>query len=74
MYWNEGSHQIPHFHAGYGEEEASVAFDGTILEGALPARSARLVREWAVLHQSELAHNWEMARTRQPLDHIEPLA
>ena len=33
MYWNEGGHQVPHFHAEYGEEHASVAFDGTILEG-----------------------------------------
>lgn len=74
MYWNEGGHQVPHFHAGHGEQQASVAFDGTILEGALPARSTRLVREWALLHQAELAHNWDLARGRQPLDRIEPLA
>lgn len=74
MYWNEGSHQVPHFHAQHGEEQATVAFDGTILEGTLPARSARLVREWALLHQAELAHNWALARARQPLDRIDPLA
>jgi hypothetical protein len=37
MYWNEGGHQVPHFHAEHGEQHASVAFDGTILEGTLPA-------------------------------------
>lgn len=74
MYWNERGHQIPHFHAAYGEQGASVAFNGAILEDALPARSARLVREWALLHQAELVHNWEMARTRKPLDRIDPLA
>lgn len=73
MYWNKAGHHVPHFHASYGETEASVAFDGTILEGELPARSARFVREWALLHHAELVHNWEMARTRQPLDRIDPL-
>lgn len=74
MYWNEGQHQVPHFHAEHGEDQASVAFDGTIVEGTLPTRSIRLVREWALLHQAELARNWDLARARQPLDRIEPLA
>jgi hypothetical protein len=74
MYWNEGAHQVPHFHARYGDDEASVTFAGAIIEGSLPARSARLVREWALLHQAELEHNWELARDRQPLDEIVPLA
>lgn len=74
MYWNEGIHQVPHFHAEYGEEQASVAFDGAILEGSLPARSARLVREWAFMHRAELERNWELARARQPLAPIDPLA
>lgn len=74
MYWNEGAHQVPHFHARYGDDEASVTFAGAIIEGSLPARSARLVREWALLHQAELEHNWELARDRQPLDEIDPLA
>ena len=74
MYWNEGIHQVPHFHAEHGEAVASVAFDGTILEGALPARSARFVREWALLHQDELVRNWDLARTRQPLERIAPLS
>jgi Domain of unknown function (DUF4160) len=30
MYWNEGAHQVPHFHARYGDAEASVAFDGRL--------------------------------------------
>jgi hypothetical protein len=49
-----GAHQVPHFHARYGDDEASVSFDGAIIEGSLPARSARFVREWALLHQAEL--------------------
>lgn len=74
MYWNGGIHQVPHFHAEYAEEQASVTFDGTILEGSLPTRSARLVREWALLHRGELERNWELARTRQALAPVDPLA
>ena len=74
MYWNEGSHQVPHFHARYGDDEASVAFDGTLIEGSLPARSTKFVHEWALLHQAELERNWDLARHRQPLDEIAPLS
>jgi hypothetical protein len=40
-------HPPPHFHAIYGEHEARVAIDSLqIIEGWLPSRAARLVREW----------------------------
>ena len=29
--------------------------------------------EWAVLHQTELSENWELARLQAPLYDIEPL-
>ena len=54
MYWDEADHQMPHFHAEYGEYMASIAFDGTILGGSLPPRALRFVRQWARLHQEEL--------------------
>ena len=74
MYFAEGSHQRPHFHAEYGEYIASVGFDGVIIEGTLPTRQARLVRDWAAMHQAELARNWELARDSQPLVRIAPLS
>jgi hypothetical protein len=36
MYWDEADHQMPHYHAEYGEYMASIAFDGKILGGSLP--------------------------------------
>ncbi len=33
MYWNEGVHERPHFHARYGEHQASVDLDGQIIVG-----------------------------------------
>jgi hypothetical protein len=44
-----------------------------VLEGDLPRRALRLVREWAELHQGELLENWQRARARQPLERIDPL-
>ncbi len=58
MYWDEADHQMPHFHAEYGESMASIAFDGTVLGGSLPSRALRFVRQWAQLHQEELIKNW----------------
>jgi hypothetical protein len=69
MYFND--HAPPHFHVIYAEHEASVRLaDLTILEGKLPSRASRLVREWAGLHTQELGANWEKARAGLALDTI----
>jgi hypothetical protein len=72
MYYND--HSPPHFHAKYGNDEATIRIDdGNIVEGALGARAKRLVEEWRIFHQPELLENWNLARSRQPLNKIEPL-
>lgn len=64
----------PHFHALYAGEEAQILIsDGTILAGSIPRRAANLVKEWAQLHEAELAANWERAQVPETLDEIEPL-
>ena len=73
MYWREYNHPVAHFHAEYGEHIASVAIDGTLLAGFLPARALRLVREWAALHEAELQANWERVAAHEPLVPIDPL-
>lgn len=73
MYWNEGTHERPHFHARYGEHQASVALDGEIIVGSLPITAQRLVREWVALHRDELAANWRRAAAGESLDRIAPL-
>lgn len=73
MYYRD--HSPPHFHAVYGEYEATVVIETLeVLSGYLPARALRLVVEWADVHGDELATNWKKARAREPLDSIEPLA
>ena len=72
MYYRE--HGIPHFHASYGGQRASVAIATLdLIAGSLPPRAERLVREWAEVHRNELEANWERARADEPLERIEPL-
>jgi hypothetical protein len=49
MFYSE--HGVPHFHAVYGEHEASIEIDGTTVHGALPPRVLRLVLEWRALYR-----------------------
>jgi hypothetical protein len=74
MYWRERDHPVPHFHASYAGQAASLSVDGEILGGSLPPRALRLVREWAGLHRDELLANWSRARDYEPLAPIDPLA
>ena len=75
MYHDEIHHRgRPHFHARYGEAEASVDIESlAVIAGELPPRAWRLVLEWAQAHQPELRTNWERARDHQPPFAIEPL-
>lgn len=66
MYYRD--HAPPHFHAIYGEFEATVSIEtGEVLDGRLPRRARSLVSEWAATHQDELQNIWELARDSQPL-------
>lgn len=51
-----------------------IEIDGLrVLNGSLPLRALRLVREWAETHHEELADNWELAQDLEPLVPIDPL-
>lgn len=70
-----GDHPPPHFHVRYGEHKARFAIaGGELLDGELPARAERMVREWALLHRDELEQNWRLCERRLPLEPVEPLA
>lgn len=71
MFYNE--HGPPHFHAVYGNNKITVEIESDVVRGEFPSASLRLVLEWARLHKRELAHDWELARNREPLLPIEPL-
>jgi hypothetical protein len=73
MYWNERDHPIPHFHAEYAGEGASISVRGGVLAGSLPPRALQLVEVWARLHRDELLDNWQRARKHKPVVLIDPL-
>lgn len=73
MYFRE--HGVPHFHAEYGDQRASISIETlSILEGNLPSRVYGLVVEWASLHRGELKENWTRVTRHQATVKIEPLA
>ena len=72
MYWDE--HVLPHFHAIYGEYQASIDVRTlTLMEGMLPRRAIQLVLDWAELHQAELLEDWDLCQDKQMPRPIEPL-
>lgn len=67
-------HNPPHFHAKYGEFNASFSIkDLQLIEGNLPSRVLSLVLEWAFLHRNELLDDWKLAEEKAPLKKIEGL-
>ena len=58
MYFRE--HGVAHFHAIYGEFNGVFEVGSlNMIEGDLPARAQRLVRDWAEQYKDELQRMWE---------------
>jgi len=58
MYFRE--HGIPHFHALYAEYNGVFEIDSLeMIEGDLPNRAQRMVKEWAELYKKDLLEMWE---------------
>jgi len=72
MFFND--HPPPHFHARYGEFEATIDISTLgVLEGRLPARALHLIQEWAMIHKEELMDDWRLCRENARPSNIEPL-
>ena len=72
MFFND--HAPPHFHARYGEFEATIDI-GTleVIQGGLPSRALNLVKEWAMMNREQLQEDWRLCRENTPPAKIEPL-
>ena len=72
MFYQE--HEPPHFHAEHQGQQATFRFDGEVLAGEIRSSTARrLIRDWALQHQSQLESNWSRMKAGKPLDRIPPL-
>lgn len=71
MYFQQSEHNPPHVHALYDNTYMGAIDIQTLelMEGDLPARALRMVREWIELHREELLHIWKT----QEFAHLPPL-
>jgi hypothetical protein len=64
MYYRE--HGIPHFHALYGEFNGVFKIDSLeMIEGDLPKRAQKLIREWGEKYQPDLIEMWNTQNFKQ---------
>jgi hypothetical protein len=72
MFYSE--HNPPHFHAEYQGSEGTFNFEGEMLQGNIKSNTAlKLIKEWAVLRQTELEENWKNITDKATINKIEPL-
>jgi Domain of unknown function (DUF4160) len=71
MYYDD--HNPPHFHALYEGVEAIFNMGGNLLKGDMVPRVQRLIKEWCLIHKTELMDNYQRAKEDKPLNWIEPL-
>ena len=70
MYFQQSEHNPPHLHAIYNDHVAVFNIDtGEIIEGFLPAKASKMVKNWCYIHKDELLEIWNS----QQYDEIKPL-
>ena len=58
MYFRE--HGVPHFHALYGDCNGVFEIEKLeMIEGDLPKRAQKMVKEWADLYRNDLLEMWK---------------
>ena len=71
MYFSQSEHNPPHLHAIYGDYMGAIDIrTGEMIEGDLPNRALKMVKEWTRLHREELMKIWETQEFTEitPLD------
>jgi hypothetical protein len=59
MFFHNAEHEPPHIHVSYGDYAGLIGLqNGEMIEGDLPARAYRLVKEWYEAHKKELQDMW----------------
>ena len=59
IYFAQNEHNPPHIHAIYGEYMSSINIENLeVLEGDLPDKALKLVREWMKQNKKEIMEIW----------------
>ena len=70
MYFQQHEHHLPHIHAIYGEDVASININTLeVIEGDLPPVAMRLTTKWIAHNRDQLLEMW---KTQQFIN-IDPL-
>ena len=70
MYFLASEHNPPHIHAIYNKSIAVIDIQTLeVIEGEIPKRALRLVKEWVFIHKKEIKDIWETQQFKK----IEPL-
>ena len=70
MYFLSNEHNPPHIHAIYNKNIAVInIITLEVIEGWIPTRALRLVREWIYLHKDEIKEIWNTQQFKK----IKPL-
>lgn len=71
--YGSSEHNPPHFHATYQGYEGLFDLEGEMKTGNIPKKQQKLIGAWAEIHKEELAADWELAVSGQPVYKIDPL-
>lgn len=70
MYFLSSEHNPPHIHAIYNKNIAIIDIQTLeVIEGEIPKRALRLVKEWVFIHRNEIKDIWETQQFKK----IDPL-
>ena len=70
MYFLASEHNPPHIHAIYNKNIAVINIQTLdIIEGELPKRALKLVKEWIYIHKNEIKEIWKTQNFKK----IDPL-
>ncbi len=70
MYFLASEHNLPHIHAIYNKSIAVIDIQTLeVIEGEIPKRALRLVKEWVFIHKNEIKDIWKTQQFKK----IEPL-
>lgn len=70
MYFLASEHNPPHIHAIYNKNIAIIDIQTLeVIEGEIPKRALKLVKEWLFIHKKEIKDIWETQQFKK----IEPL-
>lgn len=74
MFSEQGApHHRAHFHARYGQYNASFDLSGNLISGSFPAKQRKLIAAWAEIHHDELMANWDLLSCGEKPYRIDPL-